>query len=97
MLERFHFSDRFERLEPNVWAGLTLHVDGRPGLRVEAAGGRYIRLSLGGEPALWAEIAEDHYDYEVLRPARHSSLGVLPATSFTRSYCATSPRPRMDE
>jgi hypothetical protein len=79
------------------WLGLELVVEPRrgvPGFRVEAGGGRSIRLMAGGWPIFWARIADDFWGYWYLRAevaARSPGLVVPPIDAAeARSIAAES-------
>ena len=63
----------------DAWRGVLLRVPDahRPGLRIEAAPPRHLRIVQDGEPLLWAVIADDHSDMSWCRSG--SWLPIVPA------------------
>jgi hypothetical protein len=72
--------DAFDRIDPAVWQGLRVRVDGlkEPGLAVSACYPGYVRLAAGDLPLLWTRIDEDYWGYELLRAPAVDPLSILP-------------------
>jgi hypothetical protein len=64
--------------------GLTVTVDDerRPAFAVQICTPRLLRIAIGDEPILWTRVDDDYWGYELLRPRRSQSLGVLPPIPF---------------
>ncbi len=82
-----HWRDLEKRLEPGVWGGLLLTVDGprAPGLTVSLCPPRRLKVSVGDTPLLWTRVWADYYGYELLRASRSEPLRVVPTITFRSS------------
>lgn len=80
-----HWRDVDDAAAPGDWGGLLLTVRdaGRVGLAVSVCAPRCVRVSTEGIPLVWARIYADYYGYELLRPRRGASIGVIPPIRFS--------------
>jgi hypothetical protein len=77
---RLTWHDAFDRIDPAVWKGLRVRVDGHraPGFAVSACYPGYVRLAARDLPLVWTRIDEDYWGYELLRAPSVDGPSILP-------------------
>jgi hypothetical protein len=72
--------DAFDRLDPAVWKGLRVRVEGhpQPGFAVSASYPGYLRLATDDRARVWTRIDEDYWGYELLRAPGVEGLSIVP-------------------